>query len=180
MLEKTLEDKIEESHIVFITSKLDAESASSIILDIMRWNKESKDIEINIYLSSRTYDFVNAVAIYDVLTNIENPISVFCIGYIGGFAPLILAAASNGKKYGLKHTTISLNQPFGYLSNESSQQTEVEIEARETSKVRNIFEKILAERLSKDVEVIHNDVEKDREFTIEEAKKYGLIDVILE
>ena len=180
MLDKTLEDKIEESHIVFITSNLNAESASNIILDIMRWNKESKEVEINIYLSSRSYDFVNVVAIYDVLTNIENPISVFCIGYVGGFAPLIIAAASKGKRYGLKHTTISLNQPFGYLSNESNQQTEIEIEARETTKVRNIFEKILSEKLNKDIKVIHNDVEIDKEFNIDEAKNYGLIDVILE
>lgn len=178
-MEKTLKEKIEESHIIFLTSGLDAEQASEAILDIMRWNKESEDIEINIYLSSQSFDFVNTLAVFDVLNNVKNPKSVFCIGYVGGFAPIILATASKGKRYALKHSTICLNQPYGSISTGSNQQTEVEIEAQETTKQRNTYEQILAGFLKKDVSEIHNDVEIDREFKAEEALKYGLIDVVL-
>ena len=178
-MERTLKEKLDESHILFITSDLNAESASEIIFKILKWSNESPKEEIKLYISSETYDFVNAVAIYDVLNNISNPISAFCIGHVGGYATLFLAVATKGKKYALKHTTISLNQPYGFLGSGTNQQTEVEIEARETLHQRITFEEILSKQLGIDLKMIHEDVEADKEFSALEAQKYGLIDEVL-
>ena len=179
MDEKTLKEKILENHIIFITSGLDGQEASEIIFRIMQWSNSSPECEINIYLSAQTYDFINAIAIYDVLCNIPNPISVFCIGYVGGFAPLFLAVATKGRRYALKHTLFGLNQPYGFLGSGANQQTEVEIEAKETTKQRETFEEIISTKLNIPLGKLHDDMEMDTELNAEEAKQYGLIDEVL-
>ena len=177
---KTIQEKIKENRIIFITSSLNEKSTSNIIFDILKWSNESPKEKINIYLSSHTYDFINAIAIYDALETIDNPIAVYCIGSIGGFASLFLAIATKGERYALKNTDISLDQPYAFLENGNNQQTEVEIVAKEVKRERDTFEEILSEKFNKPIEVIHEDVEYDRHFTAKEALEYGLIDKILE
>ena len=179
-MEKSLKERIIENHIIFITSELNPQTSSEIIFDIMQWSGESEKIEINLYLSSNTFNFIDAIAIYDVLCNIKNPINVFCIGYVGGFAPLFIAAATKGRRYMLKHSTISFNQPYGSLRSGSNQQTEIEIEATETTKQRTIYEEILSEKLGMSLDKVHEYTEKDKEFDAKAAKQAGLIDQVLE
>lgn len=179
-MNKSIQEKIRENHIIFITSSLNEEATSNIIFDILQWSNESSKTRINIYLSSHTFDFINAIAIYDALETIDNPISVYCIGSIGGFAALFLAIATKGERYALKNTDISLDQPYAFLEGGNNQQTEVEIVANEVKRERDTFEKILSEKLNKPIEVIYKDVENDRQFSAKEALEYGLIDKILE
>lgn len=179
-MDSKLRKKIKEEHIVFITSSLNAEQTSDIIFDILNWSEESPKSKINIYLSSFTFDFTNVITIYDVLKSINNPISVYCIGAIGGYATLFLACATKGRRFILKNTVISLNQPYASLQNGVNQQTEVEIVANEVKKEREIFEKILSEKLEKPIEEIHDNVENDHQFDAKEALEYGLVDYILE
>ena len=179
-MDKTLEERIKENHIVFITSNLNPSEASDIIFNLMQWSNESEQTEINIYLSSVTNDFIDAIAIYDVLCTIKNPINVFCIGLIGGYAPLFIAAANKGRRFALKHTIIKFEQPYGAIRNISNQQTEVEIEARETSKQRTVFEEVLSERLEIAPDKLHDLVENNQEFPAKSAKEAGFIDEILE
>ena len=180
IMNKTLEERIKENRIVFITSNLDAEASSEIIFNLMEWSNESSKTEINIYLSSVTNNFIDAIAIYDVLCTIKNPINVFCIGQVGGFGTLFIAAATKGRRFALSHTMIRFDQPYGAIRNISNQQTEVEIEAKETSKQRQIFEEVLSERFSLSLEKIHKLVENNEEFPANLAKKEGFIDEILE
>lgn len=179
-MDKTLQERINENHIVFITSDLNAEASSEIIFNLMEWSNESDKTEINIFLSSVTNNFIDAIAVYDVLCTIKNPINVFCIGSVGGYGTLFIAAATKGRRYALNHTVIRFEQPYGAIRDISNQQTEVEIEARETSKQRKVFEEVLAERFSLPEEKIHALVEENEEFTAKAAKEAGFIDEILE
>lgn len=179
-MDKTLEERINENHIVFITSDLDPESASEIIFNLMKWSNESDKTEINIYLSSVTNNFIDAIAVYDVLCTIKNPINVFCIGLVGGFATLFIASATKGRRFALSHTVIRFEQPYGAIQDTSSQQTEVEITARETSKQRQVFEEVLSEKFEMPREKIHSLVENNQEFSVKLAKETGFIDEILE
>lgn len=179
-MSKSLDDKIQENHIVFIYSDMKAEATNKAILDIMSWSKASKDIEINVYLSAQSMGFVNTMAIYDVLASIENPISVFCLGKVGLYSTVLLAAATKGKRYALKHTVISLNQPYGFIDSGTNQQTEVEIEYKRIARERNVFEQIIADSLNKSIEEIHQYVDADTDFSALEAKQFGLIDEVLE
>lgn len=177
---QSINDKIKENHIIFLTSGMDAKATNEAILDIMSWNKASKDIEINLYISACSLDFINTMALYDVLNSIDNPIAAYCLGHVGGFSTAFITLAKPGKRYALKHTVISLNQPMGMIQTGVNQQTEVEIEAIETSKQRKVFEELLAKALNKPFDEIHQLVEIDKEFIASEAKEYGFIDEVLE
>ena len=177
---KSLQDKIKENHIIFIHSNMVEKDVNEAILDIMMWSKASKDIEINLYLSSADWDFVNTMALYDVLKSVENPIAVYCLGEVAYYSVVYLAVASKGKRYALKHTEICLRQPYGRLTGGPNQQTEVDIEYRRISSERKVFEEIMAEHLNKPVDEIHQLVENDTKFKADEALKYGLIDLVLE
>ena len=180
MNEELFNQKMMDSHILLIHSGMNPESTNNAILRIMAWNKISEDLEINIYLSANSNNFTCIMALYDVLVSIKNPISVYCMGSVGGYAPVLLAAATKGRRYALKHTVISLDQPYGTVQSGPNQQTEVEIYANRVTHERNVYESILAESLNKPIDVIHKDTEDNRELKAQEALEYGLIDEILE
>ena len=180
MENKTLEQKLDESHILLITSKWSFNSMSDIIEKLLKWSNESSDSEINIYLSFKSQYFIDIMTVYDVLKTLKNPISVTCIGNVSGFGPVLLAAATKGKRYALKHSLISLVQPISGLDVGANQQTEIEIEAKETSRQRAEYEKILSESFNIPLEKVHQFVEEDKEFSSQEAKELGLIDEVLE
>ncbi len=179
-MEKSLNDKLLENHVIFITSDLNESTAASIINSLMLWSEDASKPEISIYVSSYTNNFDDAITIYDVLEKIDNPLSIYTIGNIGGFALLFLAFPSKGKRYALKHTLFSIDQPSAVIKGGGSQQTEVGIIAKETTRQRAIFENILSNNLAKPLDIIHNDAELGKKLDAEEALKYGLIDVILE
>lgn len=179
-METTLKENLAKNNVIFITSNLDEQSTANIIFNIMQWTEVSSDKPFNIYLSSQYNSFDNIITIYDVLEKVKNPISIFCIGAVGGFAILFLSLANNSKRYALKHTSFSLNQPNAVFTSGANQQTEVDIIANEATRQREILENILSTNLHKEKSIIHNDVEIDKVLTASEALEYGLIDAILE
>ena len=172
--------KLIQNNIILITSSLGPDEVTNIILTLMNKGNCSPKEEIKIYLTANTYQFLDSMAIYDVLTSISNPISVLCMGSVGGFATLFLAAATKGKRYALKHTTISFKQPLGSIGGGANQQTEVEIEAREAKRQREELEEILSAKFNKSLKEIHSILEDEKTLTSEEAKEFGLIDHIVE
>lgn len=179
-MNRTIQQKLEDNHIVFLTNGEICKGTNDIIIKLLNWNRQSKDIKINLYLASGCPSFVHVAAIYDVLMKIENPISVFCIGHVGGFSMMLLAAGTKGERYALKHTSFVLEQPYGSIDSGSRQQTEYEIMAKETTSERKELEEAMAKAFDIPLEKIHEYVENDTEFTAEEAKELGFIDEVLE
>lgn len=178
-MEQELIKKIEDEHIIFITSGLRSETTSEIILKLQKWNYENPNEEIKVYLVSSSHDFNDTIAIFDFLEKIENPVSIFCIGVVGAYSTLFLGLSKNIKRYALKHTQISLDEPLGFLSS-SNQQTEVEIIARDVTRIKNKFESILSKKLNKSIDELHKDVLSNKKMNAKEALEYGLIDYVLE
>ena len=179
-MNKTIQQKIEDNHIIFLTNGDIIQTTNDVIIKLLNWNRQSKDIKINLYLASDCHSFEHVAAIYDVLTKIENPISVFCIGHVGAFAMMLLAAASKGERFALKHTVFVLEQPIYIVDSGSRQQTEFEIMAKEITLERKELEETLSKAFDIPLEKIHEYVENDTEFTAEEAKELGFVDEILE
>ena len=179
-MEKSLQEKMYDNRIIVITSDMSSQTASNIIFQIMEWSNMAPNDEIKLYIASVSYDYVNILAIYDTLISIKNPISAVAIGYVGGASLLLLATATEGRKYILKNTELSLDQPLGIIGGGANQQTEMDILAEETTNQRKIFESLLSKHLNIPEEQIHEDVEKERTFSAMEAIKYGLVDAILE
>lgn len=176
---KPIPEILAENRIIVINSELDPNATSAIISRLLEWSAQNNEQEIQLYVASEAGSFANAITIYDVLMGIPNPISITCIGLVGGFAMLFLAAATKGRRRALKHTLFNFNQPRGYFDSGNNQQTEIEIEARETSLIRSTFEQILSERFEKPIEEIHEMCEKDQEINAFQAVEFGIIDAIM-
>lgn len=177
---KSLEQKLDENRIIQICGNISESMASRVVLDLLVMSAKDEKADIHLYFASEQGDYVNTLAIYDTMRSIPNEISGTCIGYTGSFPTLLLAACTKGKRYALKHSEFAISQPNGYFSPGPNQQTEVAILEKETSLKRQVYEELLAQLTSQDIARIHEDCEKGRDFTAEEAKEYGLIDVILE
>ena len=177
---KSLEDKINDNHIIFITSEMNSKQISDAILSILAWSEMDEKLEINLYLTGECHYLLNYMALYDVLSSVNNPVNVFCFGVISAYGSIFLALPNKGKRYALRHGSIEFQQPYGAMNYGVNQETEIAIEAEKVSEERRLFEEILSKGINKPLETIHHNVEIEREFTAEEALEYGLIDEILE
>lgn len=177
---KTLDEKLIESGIIVICGLIDSEKASKIIFKLLSLSTQDETTPIQLFISSRSGSYLDILAIYDTINTLKNPISATCVGEVGGYATLLLAACNKGSRYALKHSRINIDQPFGILQSGVNQQTEIEIEATEAALKREVFEKILAEKTGQNIAKIHKDCEVGIELKAQEAVEYGLIDKIIE
>lgn len=178
--EKSLSEKLEESRIILICGGIDAEVASDIIFKMLTMSAQDDKKDIHLYIGSGGGEYLDMLAIYDTMRSIPNDIAGTCVGMASDFAALLLASCTKGKRYALKHSSIEFEQPYGYLHAGGNQQTEIAIAAKEATTERKIFEELMAKATSQDIARIHQDCEMGIELTAEEAKEYGIIDVILE
>ena len=176
---QSFEDRLDESRIVVVCGYVDGNSASKIIFKLLSLSAISEKEEIQLFISSSGGSYLDMMAIYDTLNTLPNPVTGVCIGAVQGYATLLLAKCTKGRRFALSHSELSFNQPYGYLAPGSNQQTEIAIEAREARVKREVFEKELCACTGQLLEKIHADCEVGVTLSAEEAKDYGIIDDIL-
>lgn len=172
----SFEHRLVESRIIPFC---DGSGATEVIFSLLQYKADDPTAEIQLFISSYGGSSSDMMAVYDTIKTMPNPITAVAFGAIGGYANLILAACTKGRRFALPSTEFSIGQPHGYFSAGANQQTEVAIEAKKLLKEREDLEKALAEETGRSLELIHNDLEYDIDLNAEEAKKYGLIDEIL-
>ena len=116
------------------------------------------------------------LAIYDTMQFLECPISTYCMGLAASGAAILLAAGTKGKRYALPHSKIMIHQPWGQVGGQVS---DIEIQANEILKDRHRLNEILAKHTGQPIEQIETETERDRYFTAQEAKEFGLVDDVL-
>jgi ATP-dependent Clp protease protease subunit len=116
------------------------------------------------------------MAIYDTMRFIGSPVATYCIGRAQSGGAVILAAGTKGKRHALPHARVMLHQPYGGVSGQVS---DIEIQAKEILRNREMLNEILAKHSGKKIEAIAGDTDRDFFLSAEEAKKYGLVDEIL-
>ena len=107
---------------------------------------------------------------------VRNPIATWCYGQAASAAAVLLASGATGKRYALPHSRILLHQPYGGVG---GQATDIEIQAREILRMREMLERILADHTGQPLERIHKDTDRDFIMGAEEARDYGIIDEII-
>jgi len=172
----TFEQRLNESRIIPF---YDGSQPTEIIFKLLQYKADDPNAEIQIFISSYGGSSYDMMAIYDTIKTMPNPITGVAFGGIGGYAALILAACTKGRRYAFPDAEFSIGQPHGYFSAGANQQTEVAIEAKKLFKEREDLEKALAEETGRELALIHKDLEYDIDLNAEEAKEYGLIDEIL-
>jgi ATP-dependent Clp protease, protease subunit len=162
--------------IVFIGTPIDDQIANLVVAQLIHLESDDPDKDIAMYINSPGGVVYAGLAIYDTMQFIKPEIQTICVGVAMSMGSLLLAGGTPGKRYALPNSRILIHQPSGGFQ---GQATDIEIHAREALELRRRLDEIYAKHTGKTVEQVHDDMDRDRFFTAEQAKEYGLIDGIL-
>jgi len=161
--------------IVFIGTPIDDTIASLAIAQMLFLQGEDPTEPINLYINSPGGSITAGLAIYDTMQYIAPEVHTWCIGQAASMAAVLLAAGTPGHRYALPYSRILLHQPWGGLQ---GQATDIQIQAEEILRLRRWLNEILAKHTGQPVEKIQQDTERDYYMTADEAREYGIIDVV--
>lgn len=166
-----------KERIIFLGTSVNDEIASLIIAQLLFLEAEDPDKDITFYLNSPGGGVTAGMAIYDTMQYVRCDIVTLCMGQAASMGALLLAAGANGKRYALPNSRVLIHQPMGGFQ---GQATDIDIHAQEILRMRNDLNKILAFHTGQNVRKIKKDTDRDYFMSAEEAKKYGIIDKVLD
>ncbi len=172
-----LYSRLLKENIIFLGTPIDDQIANLICAQLLHLESENADKDISIYINSPGGDITALFAIYDTLSFIKNDISTICFGQAASAAAVILAAGTKGKRLALTHSRVLLHQPWGQGG---GQATDIEIQAREIMRMKDLLNQILADHTGQTVEKIETDTDRDFVMTANEALEYGIIDEVID
>ena len=165
-----------KDRIVFIGSAIDDHMANLIIAQLLFLESDEPDQDIYLYINSPGGQVSSGMAIYDTMQYIKPDVQTICIGQAASMGALLLTAGAPKKRFALPHSRIMIHQPSGGFQ---GQHTDIEIQAKEITRIRAILDSILSKHSGKSVSQVNKDTERDHYMTAEEAKTYGLIDSVI-
>ena len=166
-----------EDRIIFLGGPIDDNVANIVIAQLLFLeNKDSKK-DISFYINSPGGSITAAMAILDTMNYIRSNVSTVCVGMAASAAAIILSNGGKGKRFALPNAEIMIHQPHGGTE---GQATDIEIAAKQIIKLRERLNKILAKNTGQNFTKVEKDVERDYYMTADEAKKYGVVDEIIE
>jgi len=162
--------------IVVLGTEIDDQVSNLIVAQLLHLESEDPDKDISLYINSPGGVIYSGLAIYDTMQFVRCDVQTICFGIAMSMGSLVLAGGTSGKRMALPNSRILNHQPSGGFEGQS---TDIEIHARETLELRRRVEGIYSKHTGQTVERIHEDMERDRFFTPEEALDYGLIDRVM-
>lgn len=172
----TLGDLLLENRIVFLAGVINDASAIEIVMKLLYLQYENKSQEIHFYISSPGGSVTGTLSIYDTMQFLECPVATYCIGMAASGGAILLAGGTKGKRFALPHSKIMVHQPWGQVGGQVS---DIEIQAKEILKDKERLNLILAKHTGQPVDKIEFETERDRYFSAQEAKEFGLVDDVL-
>jgi ATP-dependent Clp protease, protease subunit len=163
--------------IVFIGRQIDDEIANLVVAQLVHLESEDPDKDVSVYVNSPGGSLHAGLAIYDTIQYIRPEVQTICYGMAMSAGSLILAGGTPGKRLTLPNARILIHQPSGGFQGQAS---DIEIHARETLELRRHIDELYAQHTGQSVERVHDDMDRDRYFTAEQAREYGLIDRVIE
>ena len=167
-----------KDNIIFLGSAIDDNVSNLITAQMLFLEAEDPEKDISLYINSPGGSITAGMGIYDTMQFIRPDVSTICIGQAASMAALLLAAGTKGKRFTLPHARVLIHQPS--LGGLSGQATDIDIQAREILRMREITNNILVRHTGLPLERIQKDVERDYIMVAEQAKEYGIIDQIIE
>jgi ATP-dependent Clp protease protease subunit len=166
-----------KDRIIFLGTAMNDEVANLLIAQLLFLESEDPDKDINFYINSPGGIVTAGLAVYDTMQYIKPDIATVCIGQAASMGALLLTAGSKGKRYSLPNSRILIHQPMGGFQGQAS---DIEIQAKEILRMKETLNQILVHHTGKDLEQIQNDTDRDFFMSGMEAKKYGIIDHVIE
>jgi ATP-dependent Clp protease protease subunit len=165
-----------KERIIFLGTPIDDGVANVVMAQLLHLESEDPDRDINMYINSPGGSFTALTAIYDTMQFVKPEIQTICMGQAASAAAVILAAGTKGKRLALEHARVLIHQPSGGGEGQSS---DIEIQAREILRMRDLLESMLARHTGKEEAAIRKDIERDKILTAREALEYGIIDEVV-
>jgi len=173
----TLGDLLLENRIVFLQGEIFSGNANELVMKLLYLQSENRRKDIHFYINSPGGDVAATLAIYDTMQILSCPICTYCVGQAASGAAVLLAGGTKGKRFALPHARIMLHQPYGGVQGQVS---DIEIQANEILRNREMLNDILAKHTSQPLERIAKDTDRDFFLGAEESKKYGVVDDVLQ
>jgi ATP-dependent Clp protease, protease subunit len=170
-------NKLFEERIIFLGVQIDDASANDVMAQLITLESIDPDRDILMYINSPGGSMTSMMAIYDTMQYIQPEIQTFCLGQAASAAAVLLSAGSKGKRMALPNSRILIHQPA--VESGYGQSSDLEIQAREILRMRAAMEQILAKHTGQNEEQVRRDTERDKFFTAQQAKEYGLVDEVL-
>jgi len=165
-----------KDRIIFLGSDVNEHSANLIVAQLLFLQAEDPKKDIYLYINSPGGSVYDAMAIYDTMQFVTNDIQTFGIGIQASAAAFLLSSGTKGKRFLLPNATVMIHQPS---SGTRGKVTDMEIDLKESLRIKHRLNEIMAGNTGQKVETIKNDMERDKWMTADEAKKYGLVDKVI-
>jgi ATP-dependent Clp protease protease subunit len=168
--------KLFEERIIFLGTPIDDTVANDVMAQLLTLESMDPDRDIMLYINSPGGSFTALTAIYDTMQFVRPDIMTICLGQAASAAAVILTGGTKGKRYALENSRILLHQPS---SEGGGQGSDIEIQAKEIMRMRDLLVDMLAKHSNRSAEQITKDIDRDKILTAQEAVEWGLIDQVL-
>lgn len=166
-----------KERIVFLVGEVNDHTANLVIAQLLFLESENPDKDIHFYINSPGGLVTAGMAIYDTMQLIKPDVSTMCVGQAASMGAVLLASGAKGKRYCLPHSQVMIHQPLGGFQGQAS---DIEIHAKNTLKIKETLNRVLAKHTGKKYDQMVKDTDRDYFLTAEESVQYGLVDAVME
>ena len=166
-----------KERVIFLTGPINDQISNLVVAQLLFLESENPKKDISIYINSPGGVISSGLAIYDTMQFVSPSISTLCIGQAASMGALLLAGGENRKRFALPNSRIMIHQPLGGFQGQAS---DIEIHAQEILLMKKKVNEILSKHTGKNLKTVEKDTDRDNFLNAKEAKKYGIIDDILE
>jgi ATP-dependent Clp protease, protease subunit len=179
MLMKKTEKYFFETRSVYLWGPVHDKSARDIVTKLLLLDADKPGEEIKFFINSPGGVVTSGMVIYDTMQMIKSPVSTICMGLAASMGSILLSGGKKGKRYIFPNGEVMIHQPSlgGYMQGVSA---DLEIQAEQTKRAKDLGAKILAENCGKKVEQIMRDFDRDYWMEAKKAVEYGIVDQIIE
>jgi len=165
-----------KDRIIFLGTPVEQTTANLIVAQLLFLQAEDPKKDIFFYINSPGGSVYDALAIYDTMQHVSNDVQTVGVGMQASAAAFLLSSGAKGKRFALPNATVMIHQPS---SGTRGKVTDQEIDLKESLRIKRLLEEIMANNTGQKPEKIHEDMERDKWLTAEEAKAYGIVDAVI-
>ena len=165
-----------KDRIIMLSGEINDAVASTVVAQLLFLEAEDPEKDIYLYLNSPGGVITSGMSIYDTMNYIKPDVSTICIGQAASMGAFLLSSGAKGKRYSLPHSRIMIHQPLGGAQ---GQATDIQIQAKEIQRMKEMLNAMIAEQTGQPIEVIEKDTDRDNFMSATEAQSYGLIDKVI-
>ncbi|MGV9211099.1 ATP-dependent Clp protease proteolytic subunit [Micromonospora sp. RB23] len=169
-------ERLLRERIVFLGNEVTDESANQICAQILLLAAEDADRDIYLYINSPGGSVSAGMAVYDTMRYVRNDVATLALGFAGSMGQFLLCAGTAGKRYALPHSRIMMHQPSGGMGGTAA---DITIQAENMLHVKRTMQELISQHSGRTLDEIQRDWDRDRWFTAEQAREYGIVDRVL-